>query len=202
MLLDAAVKKLATPINQPGGDDPTSLALAAFLISCTYPSSSFAGGGGSAVPSVVPSATANDIALHRPGGGRCLLSVQLAILLVSWCHWCPGWKLEAVLEKALMLLACSLRFGAWCGVALADFVLPAAVAAVRVDTIAEATATDDASGRMQCGRLRMLLLPVLFVLQSGFGLCTMSDASCSAAGGNPVVGRRAFVKDTATTIPP
>ena len=151
---------------------------------------------------VVPSASTNDIALHRPGGGRCLLNVQLAILLVSWCHWCPGWKLDAELEKTLLLLVCSLRIGAWCGVALAVVVLPAAVAAVRVAAIAEATATDDASGRMQCGRLRVLLTPVLFVLQSGFGLCTMSDASCRAAGGNPVVGRRAFVRDTATTIPP
>ena len=145
------------------------------------------------MPSVVPSASTNDIVLYRPGGGRCLLSVQLAILLVSWCQWCPGWKVDAEPENLLLLLACSVRVGVWCGVALVVVMLPAAVAAVRVAAIAEATATVDASGRMQCGR---------FMLQVGLGLCTMSVASCSAAGGSPAVGMRAFVKDTATTIPP
>ena len=202
VLLDAAVNKPTKPTKRPGGDVPTSEALAAFVKSCTYPSSFFVGGGGTAVTAVVPSASTNDIVLHRSGGGRCLFSVQLAMLLASWCHWCPGWKLDAVLEKTFTLLACSVRFNDWCGMALVDSVLLAAVAPVKAVAIAEATATDDASGRMQGGRLRMLLLPVLFVLQSGFGLCTMSVASCRAAGGNPVVGKRAFVKDTATTIPP
>ena len=198
------------PFKKPGGDNPAALvgdtliiSLAALLSSSTYPSSLFVGVvGGMTASSAVPSASISDIVLLRPGTGRCLPKVQLAMLLVSWCHWCPGWKLDAVLEKTFTLLACSVRFNDWCGMALVDSVLLAAVAPVKAVAIAEATATDDASGRMQGGRLRMLLLPVLFVLQSGFGLCTMSDASCSAAGGNPVVGERAFVKDTATTIPP
>ena len=141
----------------------------------------------------MPRACTNDIGCGLPGGGRDLPRVQLATLLQSWCQWWPGWKLEALLENWLVVMACSVAFIGWCGVALADVVLPAAVAAVRVATIAEATAAGDASGRMQCGR---------FVLQMGLGLCTMSVASCSAAGGSPMVGMRAFVKDTATTIPP
>ncbi len=114
--------------------------------------------------SAVPNACINEMVLDRPGGGRGLLRVQLAMLLVSWCHWCPGWKLEAVLEKTFTLLACSVMLSDWFGMALVESVLVAAVAPVKAVAVAEATATDDAGGRMQGGRLRMLLLPVLFVL--------------------------------------
>ena len=114
--------------------------------------------------SAVPKACTNEMVFDRPGGGRGLLRVQLAMLLLSWCHWCPGWKLDAVLEKTFTLLACSVRFNDWCGMALVDSVLLAAVVPVMAVATAEATTTDDASDRLQGGRLRMLLLPALFVL--------------------------------------
>ena len=128
--------------------------------------------------------------------------MQLAMLLLSWCHWWPGWKLDALLEKWFVVMACTVAFNDWCGMALVDSILLAAIVPVTAVATAEATTIDEASERLQGGRLGLLLLLVLFMLQSGFGLCTMSVASCSAAGGNPAVGDRAFAKDTATTIPP
>ena len=152
--------------------------------------------------SAAPSACIDEMAFVRPGGGRGLLRVQLAMLLLSWCHWWPGWKLDAVLEKTFVLMACTVAFSDWCGMAMVDAKLLAAIVPVVAVAAADATTNDEASERLQGGRLRLLLLPVLFMLQSGLGLCTMSVASCSAAGGNPEVGERAFAKDTATTIPP
>ena len=98
---------------------------------------------------VAPSACINEIVFVRPGGGRGMLRVQLAMLLLSWCHWWPGWKLDAVVEKTFMFLAGAVGFNDWCIMVLMDPVLLAAAVPVRVVAMAEATTTDDASDKLQ-----------------------------------------------------